>query len=75
MSETRRLPQTFETPELRSVPIGPGERFLMHRFKSEEHALDDPDCWCAPILWTYEETRHMPLRDMQQRLDAFLAVH
>ena len=74
MAETRRLPQSFETPQLREIPIGPGESFLMHRYVSDEH-IDVPECWCSPMLWTYEETRTMPLRDMQERLDRFMCVH
>lgn len=75
MAVMRRLPQSFETHELRCLPIGPGECFLMHRFPGDGHDIYNPDCWCGPIVWTYEQTRQMPLRDMQRRMDEFLSVH
>lgn len=74
MAVQRRLHQSFETPELRDMPLGPGESTRMHRYPGNDH-IDDDSCWCSPITWTYEEVKFMGLREMQERMDRFLCVH
>lgn len=60
--------------DMRLAPLHMQEGFVMHRFPGHPHE-DGPDCWCAPIIWTYEQCQDWPLKDIQDRLDRFFCVH
>lgn len=59
--------------DIREAHIGPGGEFFLHRGPGEHD--DGPQCWCAPLLWTYEHCKRWPLKAIQQRLDNFFCVH
>ena len=61
--------------DVRNFPLGPGEGMVMHRRTHVGPHEDGPGCWCSPMVWTFEETRNMSLKDIQAHLDRFNQVH
>lgn len=52
--------------------LQPDEAFYLHRHAGDH---DEEDCWCEPLLLTYERVSAMTLAELQSVLDGFFAVH
>lgn len=59
--------------EMKAVPLDADDVCLLHRHDGEH--IEDPACWCSPMMITAVQLRCHTIPELQNVLDQFYAVH